>query len=95
MMLIKSSSEISVRASNTGQVRVLSLPITISKARITLATANDTNPFCFGDSLDPIEYIFSGGTDRGQLSIEWFDNTGNSVSQPQGFDNHNFQLIYY
>ena len=30
--------------------------------------------------------IFSGGTDRGQLSIEWFDNTGNSTSQPQGFN---------
>jgi hypothetical protein len=84
------SSEISVRASNNcpGQVRVLSLPITISaKPELTLATANDTNQvLCFGDSLDPIEYIFSGGTDRGQLSIEWFDNTGNSVSQPQGFD---------
>ena len=84
------SSEISVRASNNcpGQVRVLSLPITISaKPELTLATDNDTNQvLCFGDSLVPIEYIFSGGTDRGQLSIEWFDNTGNSTSQPQGFN---------
>ena len=84
------SSEISVRASNNcpGQVRVLSLPITISaKPELTLATGNDTNQvLCFGDSLVPIEYIFSGGTDRGQLSIEWFDNTGNSTSQPQGFN---------
>ena len=81
------NSEITVLASNNcpGQIQFMTLPIEIqADPELILTSANESNQvLCFNDNLNPIEYIFAGGTDDSQISIAWSVG-GVNVSAPQG-----------
>ena len=63
----------------------MTLPIEIqADPELILTSANESNQvLCFNDNLNPIEYIFAGGTDDSQISIAWSVG-GVNVSAPQG-----------
>ena len=63
----------------------MTLPIEIqADPELILTSANESNQvLCFNDNLNPIEYIFAGGTDDSQISIAWSVG-GVSVSAPRG-----------
>ena len=81
------NSEITVLASNNcpGQIQFMTLPIEIqAEPELILTTDNESNQvLCYNDILDPIQYVFAGGTDDSQTSIAWSVG-GVNVSAPQG-----------
>ena len=81
------NSEITVLASNNcpGQIQFMTLPIEIqAEPELILTSANESNQvLCYNDILDPIQYVFAGGTDDSQTSIAWSVG-GVNVSAPQG-----------